>query len=115
MPLHPKGHLCFVLGKILALKTPPIHTAYIWKDWWPGGREEGEGNLRCYCVGEGCRGRMMRFTQYNSPPASHHPPRTICTLQPPPYGPGTTITMYNPVLVSGSGGQKHAQGTGACN
>ena len=41
MPLHPKGHLCFVLGKILALKTPAIHTAYIWKDWWPGGKGRG--------------------------------------------------------------------------
>ena len=25
MPLHPKGHLCFVVGKILALKTPPTY------------------------------------------------------------------------------------------
>ena len=27
MPLHPKGHLCFVVEKILALKPRPVNMA----------------------------------------------------------------------------------------
>ena len=39
MPLHPKGHLCFVVGKTLALKTPPTY--------WPTyGRIAGRGRGR---------------------------------------------------------------------
>ena len=47
MPLHPKRHLCFVVGKILALKTPPTY--------WPtygriGGRGGGRREREIYGV-----------------------------------------------------------------
>ena len=35
-PPTTEGHRCFLLGKILALKTPPAYWPIKRKDWWPG-------------------------------------------------------------------------------
>ena len=35
-PPTTEGHRCFLLGKILALKTPPAYWPTKRKDWWPG-------------------------------------------------------------------------------